>query len=205
MALKQFKDYASTQGYSDFEMLPRGGYVVEIKKATAKDGSFGQYVELMCDIVEGPYKDYYTNDYKRQTGEDKKWHCTSFLNVPNDDGTEQDGWTKRRFKTFTEALEESNPGYHFDWDESKFKGLKVGAVFNYRQYRKSNGEVGEGPNLANWTTVQAIHDDKYRIPEDRPIKGESKLLPVGQQKVAEETTPDGFISIPEGENTELPF
>ena len=199
MAIKRFGDFEKIQGYSDFEMLPRGGYVVKILGAVVKESNYGQYVELSCDIAEGDYSNYYMNDWKRQTVETKKWHCISFLNVPKDDGTEQDGWTKRRFKTFTEALEESNNGYHFDWDESRFKGLLIGAVFNYRKYYGADGSLKESPNLAFFTTVQNVRDGKYRLPDDKMPKG------VAPAAAPQAPSNDSWVSVPDGTDEELPF
>ena len=134
MAIKKYSDYETTQAYGDYETLPKGGYVIKILGAEVCESSFGQYVKLSCDIAEGEYSGFYSNDYKNQQSENKKWRCNYLLNVPNDDGSERDGWTKRKFKTVIEAIEDSNSGYNFDWDEQKFKGKIVGGLFNEREY-----------------------------------------------------------------------
>ena len=153
----------------------------------------GQYVKISCDVAEGEYASFFANEYKNQQQEDKKWHCNYLLNVPNDDGSEKDGWTKRRFKTFTEALEESNPGYHFDWDEQKFKGKLIGGLFNEREYAKNDGSTGRAINMAQVTTVEKIRSGKYQLPKDKLLPGSSA------------TDSDGFMNIPEGADEELPF
>lgn len=122
----------------------------------------------------------------------------NLLSVPKDDGTEQDGWTKRRFKTFTEALEESNPGYHFDWDESKFKGLIIGGLFNEREYEKRDGSVGRATNFAQVCSVEMIRGNRYRLPEDR------LLNKPGVNRGGTTTDEYGFMQIPDGAD-ELPF
>ena len=195
MAINQFKDYAQTKAYGSFKALPKGGYVVKIKGATVKNNSVGQYVEVYADIAEGEYAGYFTKDYENQQGEDKKWHCRFFLNVPKDDGSEKDGWTKRHFKTFTEALEESNPGYHFDWDESKFKGLLIGGLFNIRQYKKNDGSIGESTDFAQVTSVDKIRSGDFSLPKD-------KLL---ESSGVDAISSDGFMKIPAGVDEELPF
>ena len=195
MAIRQFGDYAQTKSYGSFKTLPKGGYVVKIMGATVKDGKYGQYVEISMDIAEGEYKDFFAKDYQNQTGEDKKWHCKYLLNVPLDDGSEKDGWTKRRFRTFTEALEESNPGYTFDWDESKFKGLLIGALFNEREYEKTDGSIGKAVSLAQVTSVDKIRSGDYTLPKDRLL---NKSGSGGSSN-------DGFMKIPEGVDQELPF
>ena len=200
MAIRSFRDFAQTKSYGEVQTLPKGGYVMRILGATVEENSIGQYVKIQMDIAEGEYRDFYRRDYENQQTEDKKWHCNYLLNVPKDDGTEQDGWTKRKFKTFTEALEESNPGYHFDWDEAKFKGLLVGGLFNLRQYEKSDGTIGESTNLAAVCKVDTIRSGRYTLPKD-------KLLAAGQGKSGAAVTmdEDGFMNVPDGLDAELPF
>lgn len=193
MAIKRFNDYETTQAYGDYQQLPKGGYVLKIFGVELCANKIGQYVKISCDVAEGEYTGFFTNEYKNQQQEDKKWHCNYLLNVPNDDGSEKDGWTKRRFKTFTEALEESNPGYHFDWDEQKFKGKLIGGLFNEREYAKNDGSTGRAINMAQVTTVEKIRSGKYQLPKD-------KLLPGSPA-----TDSNGFMNIPEGADEELPF
>lgn len=194
--IRRFNDYEQTKSYKDFEQLPKGGYVLIIKGAELCENSVGQYVKIMCDIAEGDYKGFYTNEYLGQQKEDRKWHCNYLLNVPKDDGSEKDGWTKRRFKTVTEALEESNPGYHFDWDERKFKGKLIGGLFNEREYETNDGKVRRTTNLARLCTVEQIRSGNYRIPDDKLLSG-----PVPSQAPAD----TGWMNIPDGIDSELPF
>ncbi|MBQ6578991.1 MAG: hypothetical protein IJL91_14800 [Bacteroidales bacterium] len=195
MAIKQFGDYANTKAYGNFPSLPKGGYVMKIMGAKVENGKYGQYVEISMDIAEGEYKDFFTKEYQNQTGEDKKYHCRYFLNVPLDDGSEKDGWTKRRFKTFTEALEDSNAGYSFDWDENRFRGLLIGALFNEREYEKSDGSIGSVINIAQVTSVDKIRSGDFTIPKDRLLN----------KSGSGGTTSDGFMKIPEGVDEQLPF
>lgn len=195
MAIKRFGDYEKTQAYGDYDVLPKGGYVVKILGAEVCNNSVSQYVKISCDIAEGEYAGFYAKEYKNQQSEDKKWRCNYLLNIPNDDGSERDSWTKRRFKTFTEALEESNPGYHFDWDEQKFKGKIAGGLFNEREYEKNDGSIGRATNLAQFCAADKIRSGNFKLPKDRTI---SKPNSVQQNS-------DGFMQIPEGGDEELPF
>lgn len=195
MAIKRFGSYEKIQAYKDFEQLPKGGYILRIMGAEVCENSRGQYVKISCDVNEGEYKDFYAKEYRAQQTEDKKWHCNYLLNVPKDDGTEQDGWTARRFKTVIEAIEESNSGYHFDWDERKFKGKLIGGLFNEREYEKNDGTVARVTNLAQLCTVEKIREGKFKIPADKVLKDKS------QQPASN----DDFMTLPEGADEELPF
>ena len=194
MAIKRFGDYEATKSYREAQVLPKGGYVLKIMGAEICENKVGQYVKISVDIAEGEYKDYYANDYMNQQSEDKKWRGNYLLNVPNDDGSEKDGWTKRRFKTVIEALEESNTGYHFDWDEKKFEGKLIGGLFNEREY-EFNGDIKKSTNLAQLCSVEKIRKGTYQLPED-------KLL---SRTNATNTATPGFMSIPDGIGDSLPF
>ena len=198
MAIKKFGDYESTQGYQDRPQLPTGGYVMKIMGAEVKENSVGQYVQVSMDIAEGQYKDFFAEDYRAQDGSQrgKVWHCTYLLNVPLDDGSEKDGWTKRRFKTFTEALEASNDGYHFDWDEKKFKGLMIGGLFNIREWKTNDGRRGKRTNLAQVCSVEKIRTGKYKLPKDQ-------LLPDGSAEPSTNSEPSGGYTVVHDDD--LPF
>ena len=197
MAIKRFNDYNETQAYTDFQQLPKDGYVLRIMGAEVCENSKGEYIKISCDIAEGEYKDFYANEYRNQQQEDKKWHCNYLLNVPNDDGSEQDGWTKRRFKTVIAAVEDSNPGYHFDWDEKKFKGKLVGGLFNEREYEANDRTVKRTTNLAQMCAVEKIRSKTFKLPKDKLLQNNK----VNKQGVAD----DDFMQIPEREDDSLPF
>lgn len=194
--IDRFGDYDKVQAYSDYATLPKGGYVCKIMNAEVQENSVGKYVKVSLDIAEGEYKDFYIKDWKGQQAEDRKWRCNYLLNIPKDDGSERDGWAKRKFKTFTEALEESNEGYHFDWDEQKFKGKLIGGIFNIREYEKRDGGIGSTTNLAQVTAVEKIRKGDYKSPKDQLIdKGNAANAP-GM---------DAFMHIPEEIEEEVPF
>lgn len=193
--IKQFGDYDKTQAYGDFPTLPKDGYVMKIMGVKSATNSNGEYLIIGCDVAEGDYKDFYTKQYTNDKREDKKWGCNFLLSIPKDDGTEQDGWTKRSFKTFTEALEESNEGYHFDWDETKFKGKLIGGLFHYQQYQKNDGSVGTSTRLKNVCSVQKIREHSFKLPDD-------KLL---SAPAAASTGSSDFMNIPDNISEELPF
>ena len=196
MAIKHFGDYDKVQGYQDRPQLPVGGYVMRIMGAEVKENRIGQYVQVSMDIAEGQYKDFFADDYRAQD-QNKKWHCNYLLNVPLDDGSEKDGWTKRRFKTFTEALEASNDGYHFDWDEKRFKGLMIGGLFNIREWKTDDGQRGRSTNLAQVCSVEKIRTGKYKLPKDQLLKDSDSA-----DSSSTNTTSGGFTVV---HDNELPF
>lgn len=196
MAINRFGDFDKVQSYQDRPQLPVGGYVMRIMGAEVKENRIGQYVQISMDIAEGQYKGFFADDYRSQDVNQRarKWHCAYLLNVPADDGSERDGWTKRRFKTFTDALEASNDGYHFDWDEEKFKGLMIGGLFNIREWMK-DGQRGRSTNLAQVCSVEKIRSGKYKLPKDQ-------LLPGGPAESSTSSASGGYTVV---HDDDLPF
>lgn len=190
--IKQFGDYATTQAISEGGALPKDGYVCKILNAQVKDGTNGQYLQIAYDIAEGQYKDYFKGLFDAKKDELKKWSTYFFVNLPKDDGSEKDGWTKRLFKTFTNALEDSNEGYHFDWDETKFKGKLIGGLFHYEEYKRNDGKIGRSTKMRNVCSVEKVRSGNFKLPDD-------KLL-----TPAANTSTD-FMNIPDEINEEIPF
>lgn len=172
--MKAISNWNEVKAAADRQKLPAGGYVVKIMNAVVntykdKDERPFEKLEISIDIIEGEYKDFYANDYRSQQQEDKRWKGVLRLYVPTDDGSERDEWTKSRLKAVTDAIEDSNPGYHWGWDEKELKGKIVGCLF-----REEEWEFGD---RTGWTTrpfkmipAENIRAGKFSIPEKKPLK-----------------------------------
>ena len=197
--MKKLNGYEKAQAYSDTERLPVGGYVLKIMDVKYQANDWGDVILLSFDIAEGEQKDFFAFNYKSQTGEDRKWKGTYRLRVPKDDGSEQDIWTMRRFKTVMNSFEDSNNGYHWNWDEQTLKGKMIGALFNNKEY-EFNGRHGFFTNCYSLVTVEKIRSGKFEIPADTLLKNN------GQQNGGyRKPDADGFMNIPDGIEEELPF
>ena len=172
--MKKFNNWENVKAASEFVPLPAGGYIVELKNAKIKEyksqnGDSFERFEVALDIAEGEFKDYYANDYCNQTGEDKRWKGVLRLYMPKDDGSEQDEWTKSRFKAFTEAVEDSNPGFHWDWDESKLRGKKIGCLFRLEEW-EYNGKTGKKAQPFKAVSVEKIKSGNFKIPKEKLLE-----------------------------------
>ena len=196
--MRRLKGYESARVFSDQERLPAGGYVLKILDVAYQENIRGDVIILSFDIAEGDQKKFFERNYKNQTGEDKRWKGTYRIRVPKDDGSDEDEWTQRRFKTIMVNFEESNSGYHWDWDEKSLKGKMIGALFNNKEY-DFNGRHGFYTNCHSLVSVEKIRSGKFQIPQDSLLKqDESPRVSV--------TNDDGFMNIPDGvEDEGLPF
>lgn len=161
--MKEFKEYKTAKAPQEAaERLPVGGYILTI--LNAEDLDYG--LRISFDVAEGEHKGFYKSNFDAQNQEDKKWKGNYIAYVPKGDGTEQDLWTANSFKGMTEALEDSNPGYHWNWDEKKLKGLKVGGVFFNKEY-EIDGRRGFYTACHHFTSTEVIRNKKYKIPKDK--------------------------------------
>lgn len=167
--MEKLNGYDKAQAYSEQEKLPVGGYILKILDVKYQKNDWGKVIILSFDIEEGEYKGFFAANYKAQTQEDKKWKGTYRLRVPKDDGSEQDNWKMRRFKTVMLNFEDSNPGYRWNWEEWTLKGKFIGALFNNKEY-EFDGRHGFFTNCHSLVTVEKIRSGKFTIPEDTLLK-----------------------------------
>ena len=186
-------NYKKAQPYTQQERLPIGGYVLKVLDVEYKENDWGDQLVLSYDIEEGEQKGFYRKNYKSQTGEDKKWKGTTRIAVPKDDGTEEDEWKMRSFKTMVEAFEDSNDGYHWDWNEATLKGKLIGGVFNNKEW-EMNGRSGFFTNCHHLTSSENIRKVNFKVPDDTLLKWTTR-------KVDEN---GGWMDV-SGEQEELPF
>lgn len=189
--MKPFKGYDKVKAYTESERLPAGGYVIKIMGAEEVAYDWGKVLLLSFDIVEGDYKGFYVKNYQAQTQEDKKWKGTYRMRVPKEDGSEQDEWTMRRFKTDMQSIEESN-NYHWDWNEEGLKGKIVGALFRNEEYDFNNRQ-GFCTKCCALTGVEAIRQNTFKMPKDKLLKKSNE----------NNASLDGFI--PTDDIDDLPF
>ena len=74
------------------------------------------------------------------------------------------------------CLEESNDGFHFDWDESKIVKKRVGIIFRNKEY-DFEGKRGWFTEPFSVTDVESIRAEKYKIPADKPLAAIEDMPP----------------------------
>jgi len=164
--------YDRNNAAKDFEILPKGGYVLKILNVKYEEGQNGNSdkLKLQVDVNEGQYKDYYKKQYEADTREDKKWRGVVEIWCPKNDGSEKDGWTKKTFDTCFAAIEDSNPGFRFNGtDEKPLVGKIVGGVI-YREDYEKDGDVKTAYKFAKrLITADAARNGNFKAPKDKII------------------------------------
>ena len=201
--MKPIKNFDKVRGYEGSMQLPVGGYVLKISAVRYETGENGysDRIVVAFDIAEGEYKDFFRQKYDSDPNEDKKWKGTTTLYVPKEDGSEQDEWTQRKLKTFTNALEDSNSGYKWDWEESKWKGLMIGGLFG-EVHSMIDGKQVSFTSFKSSCSVENIRKGNFKIPKVQYKNGASaNSVNVKDASIASE----GFMQIPEGIADDIPF
>jgi len=186
--MKKYSDVKFERTSSGRETLPAGGYVCTILSARVEENDWGSTLIIAHDVCEGEFSGIFKRDYDNNDREDKKWRGTFRLRLPKDDGSEQDAWKKRSLGNTIWALEQSNPGFSWDWDEKKLKGKKIGLLYRNKEW-EMNGRTGWTTEAISAESIDNIREGKFRIPKD-------KALPV------KATTP---VFTEEEDDGELPF
>lgn len=165
--MKKF-DVEIKRSVSGSDPLPVGGYVAKIMNAEVKEYNWGDVLVVSFDIAEGEYKDFFANQYKANTNEDKKWKGNFRINVPNESNQWFDS-QKRSFGNAIACIEESNSSYAWDWDETKLKGKTVGVLFRNFEW-EVNGNTGWSTECGTFVSVDDIRNGNFRQMKDRPLK-----------------------------------
>lgn len=147
--MKAFSGYEETKVNNyDYERLTLGGHIckileVSIEKFVMKEtGKEFEQLVLKIDIEEpdeqaGFYQRKYAEDAKRDAL-NTKWKGYFRVSIPEDDSSEG---IKTAFKTFTTSVENSNPGYKWNWEENTLVGKLFGGVFGYEEFVTQDGRT----------------------------------------------------------------
>ena len=166
--IKQYNG-AKAQRRAAREILPAGGYVAKILDAKVQSYDFGDMLVISFDIAEGTFAGFFKRDYSSKPNEDKKWRGTVRLSIPKGDGSERDEWSKNSFNGFIYSIEDSNPGYTWDWNEAMLKGKMLGVLFRNREW-EFRGERGWSTECCAVDAVSVIREGKFKQPKDKPLK-----------------------------------
>ena len=191
--MKAFNGLEIKKSVSASEPLPAGGYVAKILNAKVEEYSWGEVLVISFDIAEGEYKDFFSKQYKENTREDKKWKGNFRLTVPQESNQYFDS-QKRTFGNAIWAIEESNPGYHWDWDENALKGNMVGVLFRNFEY-DVDGNQGWSTECCTFVSVEDVRTGNFKQPKDKPIRN----------KATNNATASNFTVIDDDSLSDLPF
>lgn len=184
------KFYEEAQVLGEFTPINLGGHklvIMKVEEVTANNGN--QYLKISFDTAKDDVQpSYYSNAYKSDTRDNKKWSGVTTV-FP----TDKDGKTSKSFKTFCTAVEHSNSGFKMVWGDqfcNALKGKAVGGVFGEEEYVGNDGTIKTARKLFWFRGIDKVMDAE--IPAKRTVEPQP-------------ASNDGFMNIPDSIDNELPF
>lgn len=145
------------------EQLPPGVYKVGIVNAFAGTTQAGkEKLVLALEVTEGDYQGIFSRKFRarKQYNEQAQWPCL-FHQVTEGDSV-------GRYKGLIMAVEASNPGYTWDFDETTLKGKEVGCVFREEEYiGQQDGKIHSIAKPYQFIPIEDM--DKVTVPEKKCI------------------------------------
>ena len=146
--MKAFAGYDEVKVNNFPERLKLGGHICKVLEAkteaftSQKDGKTYEQLIIKFDI-ESPDEQagFYANKFSEDASKDAlnaKWKGFHRISVPTDSSEE---FIKSRFKAFTTSVEESNPGYKWNWEENTLVGKVFGGVFAFEEFTNQEGKT----------------------------------------------------------------
>lgn len=164
-----YQGFEAKENSTNFlELPPAGVYIGQIMAVRVVDAdgvkTFRDWLEVMLEITEGDYKGRFTavyNDQKERFGaENTRYRGTFRIAIPSGKEDEEE-WVRRSFEGNLWCVEQSNPGYHWDWDENKLTGKKIGINLRTRLYTY-NDKDRETIEIARFETVDDVKSGKAK-------------------------------------------
>ena len=153
-------DLKNVQEFTQFKN-PVGGFICTI--VDVEDVPEKEYLRVYYDIAEALSDDQqeFVGMYTKRKQE-KGYDCPSTVVSYKEQSLPF-------FKGFVTALENSNPNYKWDNDETKFIGLKIGFVLAEEEYegKDKNGapKIKVRVYVAERHSVDAIKSGDFKVPE----------------------------------------
>lgn len=181
--MKKINDFENVSASGEFDSLVPGAYVCRI--VNVEDVADKEYLKIAVEIHEGEFKDYFKNLIEAFKRDKYPGNAVMYRSYKDK--------AISFFKGFIKAVEESNPGFKWSWDESKLKGKLFAGVFAEEEF-EMDGETKSTVKITDARSIQALRDGRIKIKEK-----------VKQTKPAEPISENPFEDIASISNEDLPF
>lgn len=147
-------DKIEAKGMDDFKPLPIGAYecTIVIARENKNEESGKTTFKVGVDIASGEYKNYFKKMYDNDSRIDKKWNNNAVRYLAFE------GENVAYFKGFLTCVENSNPGYKWNWDEKTLINKKICGVFQYEEYERQDGTKGVKVRLNKFRSLDKIKE-----------------------------------------------
>ena len=193
-------NYDSTSASGEFTPVTPGGHHLIVKKVEESQTKTGKDMIIVAfDMAAGDSQPNYVSKlFADDIRPDKKWPRVGrqYITVTDDSGN-----TSRSFKTFITCVEKSNSGFVTQWGDAfaqQFKNKRIGGVFGMVE-NEYNGKITNRCEL-RWFCADD-KADSANVPTPKTLPNNNRVVnaPASSGQI------DGFLSIPDGMDEEIPF
>lgn len=154
--MKRIENWDSIVESTSFKRLTPNGYICKI--LNVEDRPDKEYLKIYFDIVKGDDRGYFKKQYDGDTRKERKWpNAGTFIRSYKDSAASM-------FKGFINAIEKSNKGYQWNFDEKTLVNKVVGLIIADEQYQNQKGQVRVRNYVAAVRSVETIEKGEYEIP-----------------------------------------
>ena len=154
--MKRIENWDSIVESTSFKRLTPNGYIVKILKV--EDHPDKEYLKIYFDVNGGEDKGYFKSQFEKDTRKERKWpNAGTFIRSYKDSAASM-------FKGFINAIEKSNKGYQWNFDEKTLVNKVVGLIIADEQYQNQKGQVRVRNYVAAVRSVETIEKGEYEIP-----------------------------------------
>lgn len=141
----------------DFIPLELGGHkgIIKIAEEYTSPVSYGTSLKVTVDTDKNDKQpNYFGEQFKNDTRAEKKWNngAIKYVSLKDDENC------VRMLKAFITAVENSNPGFKYDWNKGveQLNGKKIGLIFGLEEYTANDGTVKTTTKLTQFRSIDKV-------------------------------------------------
>lgn len=158
--------------------LEPGAYVCGIIGAKADD----QQLTIQMEITEGPAAGFFRKEFESQDSRFRapKYKGSYVLRFPDGKSEQGDQYREREARGVAWAVEQSNPGYRWQWEtlEKDLKGKTVGISVRERDWAMQGNDgvwrTGTTWEIGRLEDVNSVREGKVQIMRKRELSQRDK-------------------------------
>jgi hypothetical protein len=162
--------YDTTTPQSGMIEYPEAGPIkcIIIAAKTEISSNGNEMLVLDLDIHEGKFAGFYARKFNNDERENKRWQLKHYR-LTNEENV-------GRLKGDIKAIEESNPGFIFDFNESSLVNKVVGCNLREEEYLNSKGEIKSSLKPVYLFPLKDILKQKHLSKKEVKEKTDSEII-----------------------------
>ena len=201
--MKKPDGYDEAQASGEFTPVELGGHYAVVKQVSETQSSTGKdMIVVLFDFMDPDKQSgYFQKIFNDDTRDPRKWpfNGSRYILVADYNDPKK---TSRNFKTFCTCIEKSND-YTIQWGgknwAQQFKGKKIGVVYGEEEHEyEGRVSMRHVPKwFCRWDAVK-----EAQTPAPKYLNGSGPARPTSSAPTTDE---NGFMSVPEGADDDIPF